>query len=274
MKKMTLMLAVTLALSLVFLAACDSGSGIATDDDLCQAVFESFQNDDLVSFTSLYMNDETIAAIAAGLGEATNQEREIKAELLEFNQAAITMGLEATFQKVKADAQADGVDLKSGIYEGVVETDEEFEITNLAARTAKFLINFEAVKYLVDVDYLTSPEGFHIYESKVYKMTKVDVAFTSPEGDPVVVEAGADLDYEVTFDAETAGAQGAWIQYVFDGKNAGMVAGTTLESPVTSDIPGKILKSGTKHVLECRIHPVGQSTAYPLGVAKMNIEVK
>jgi len=271
---MTLMLAVTLALSLVFLASCDSGSAITTDDDLCRAVFESFQNDDLVSFTSLYMNDERIAAIAAGLSETTNQEKEIKAELLEFNMAEITMGLQGTFQKVKTDAQADGVDLKNGIYEGVVVTDEEFEITNLAARTAKFLINFEAVKYLVDVDYLVSPEGLHIYETKVYKLTKVDVEFTSPVGDPVVVEAGADLDYEVAFDVETANAQGAWIQYVFDGKNAGMVAGTRLESPHASDIPGKILKSGTKHVLECRIHPIGQATTHPLGVAVMNIEVK
>lgn len=274
MKNVTLMLAGMLALSLVFLAACDSGSGIASDEDLCKAVFESFQNDDLVSFTGLYMNDETIAAIAAGLGETTNQEKEVKAELLTFNQAEITMGLEMTFQKVKTDAQNDGVDLKSGIYEGVVETEEELEISNLAVRTSKFLINFEDIKYLVDVDYLASPEGLHIYESSVYKMTKVDVAFTGPEGDPVVVEAGADLDYEVTFDTESANAQGAWIQIVFDGKNAGMVAGTTLESPYTSDIPGKILKTGTKHVLECRIHPVGQSTAYPLGVAKLNIEVK
>jgi len=274
MKNVTSMLAGMLALSLVFVAACESGSGIATDDDLCKAVFESFQNDDLAAFSSLSMNDETIAAIVAGLGETTKQEQEIKSELLEFNQDAITTGLEMTFRKLKTDAQNDGVDLKSGIYEGVVETKNEFEVMNLAAMTAKFLINFEAVKYLVDVDYLASPEGLHIYETTVYKMTKVDVAFTSPEGDPAVVEAGAELDYEVTFDAEIANAQGAWIQFVFDGENSGMIAGTKLESPVTRGLPGKVLKSGTKHVLECRIHPVGQSTAYPLGVATMSIEVK
>jgi len=99
------------------------------------------------------------------------------------------------------------------------------------------------------------------------------VSFTRPPGDPVAVTLGSELNYEVEFDVEGANAQGAWIQILFDGKNMGMVAGTTLESPYTSNVPSQPLSVG-QHTLTCRLQPVGSATTYPIGEAVLNIEVK
>lgn len=261
-----------LLIAMLLLSACQSGSSIGTDHDLCLAVHTALQADDPAGFVGLFLTDESIAAIAAGLSTDTPQQQEIKDELQGFDAAEITAGARAAHEQIRSQARTEGLDLAGGEYRGVVATKERFEVPNLSCRTVRYLAAYEGLNLVVRVDLLQSPGGFHVYEVRYDAYETVAVEITTPQGDPVQAVQGMDLAYEVAFDAEAANRQGAWIETVFDGKPAGMVAGTSLESPRRDEIPGRALTPGT-HTLAVRIHPSGQATGYPLGKAVLSIEV-
>ncbi len=273
MNKATLVLAVALVFGVFGLASCDSGSTLSTDEDLCQAVFETIQNDDFAAFSGLFLTEESVATIAASLEEGTAKQKEIKEEMLTFDTDEIDASAKSFFDKIKTEAAEDGLDLKNGSYQGIVQTKDRFTVPNLTCKTVYFEISFETMNYIVEIDLLKSLDGFSVYETVLRTFSRVDISFVSPEENPVVVSLGSDLDYEVAFDAEAANAEGAWIQIVFDGKNARMIAGTTIESPFRANIGATFLSAGT-HTLACRLHPSGSATTYPIGEAVLNIEVK
>ena len=263
---------ILIALALPALTGCNSDTTVATPDDLCRAVYASVRDGDRPAFDALLLDDAAIADIAPGMSEETSKQRGIKEELLEFDTAEVAAEAGRVFEEIRAQADTDGLDLAQGDYRGHVLTNERFDVPGAACRTYEFELRFDARHYVVGLDVVQSPRGIHVFEAGFRAFDTVDVSFVGLEGDTVQAPAGEEFDYEVAFDADAVNAQGAWLEFLYDGKRAGMLAGTTLESPNRGDLPGAVLTPGT-HTLVCRVQPCGQPTEFPLGEATLTIEV-
>jgi len=64
--------------------------------------------------------------------------------------------------------------------------------------------------------------------------------------------AGQDAVLTFAFDADAANEVNAWIEVYFDGQQAGMCAGTSIDSPYDFDIPAAALKTG-KHTATIKL---------------------
>jgi len=105
-------------------------------------------------------------------------------------------------------------------------------------------------------------------------MVNYNFKLISPSKNSITVEKGESVNIQIDFDAKMANAKGTWILTRFDGKDVGMLASTNLESPFRNEIPGKVL-TNKNHILECfLLKNGGIDTEHPLGIVKINIEVK
>lgn len=103
---------------------------------------------------------------------------------------------------------------------------------------------------------------------------KVDYKFTliKPQKSKISIKEGENVSIIVTFDETFVNAKGCWISTVFNNKNAGIHASSTMKSPFTDEIPAKVLKKGT-HTVEYQLLQNGH-TDNPLATVKFTIEVK
>ncbi|UMB52692.1 hypothetical protein MKD41_10125 [Lutibacter sp. A64] len=105
---------------------------------------------------------------------------------------------------------------------------------------------------------------------------KVDYKFKleQPTTTKVKVKQGEDLYVEISFDANMVNAAGAWILTQRDGEDAGMYAGTSIDSPFTKRIPGAALENQF-HTYEYFLLKNGsEDTKNALGKIKIEIEVE
>lgn len=83
-------------------------------------------------------------------------------------------------------------------------------------------------------------------ESIVENAFKAIVTTPSTEA---LFTAGIEAMVTVEFDEESANEKNAWLVVMFDEKNASTVFGTSIDSPYTLDIPGKLMTKGD-HLVE------------------------
>ena len=105
---------------------------------------------------------------------------------------------------------------------------------------------------------------------------KADYKFKleQPTTTKVKVKQGEDLYVEISFDANMVNAVGAWILTQRDGENAGMNAGTSIDSPFTKRIPGAALENQF-HTYEYYLLKNGEKNVEnALGKVKIEIEVE
>ncbi|UMB59821.1 hypothetical protein MHL31_12125 [Lutibacter sp. A80] len=105
---------------------------------------------------------------------------------------------------------------------------------------------------------------------------KVDYKFKleQPTTTKVKVKQGEDLYVEISFDANMVNAAGAWILTQRDGEDAGMYAGTSIDSPFTKRITGAALENQF-HTYEYYLLKNGsEDTKNALGKIKIEIEVE
>lgn len=105
---------------------------------------------------------------------------------------------------------------------------------------------------------------------------KADYKFKleQPTTTKVKVKQGEDLYVEISFDANMVNAVGAWILTQRDGENAGMYAGTSIDSPFTKRIPGAALENQF-HTYEYYLLKNGEKNVEnALGKVKIEIEVE
>ncbi|MDV7186659.1 hypothetical protein R3X25_05145 [Lutibacter sp. TH_r2] len=105
---------------------------------------------------------------------------------------------------------------------------------------------------------------------------KADYKFKleQPTTTKVKVKQGEDLYVEISFDANMVNAVGAWVLTQRDGENAGMYAGTSIDSPFTKRIPGAALENQF-HTYEYYLLKNGEKNVEnALGKVKIEIEVE
>ena len=264
MRKVYVGLSVSLVVSLLFLVACDSGSKIQTEDDICRAVFETIQNGDAETFNSYCITAEKMTALTKALEEDSPKDKSIKEELAGEDIAKMN-GLTADFFKeTQSESVANKLDLKTAVYEGVVDSEVRVKTSTFKAVRTEFKISFDAQLFYVRLDVIQAPESISVYDAKLLVFDKVEMSLVEPKDNPLVISEGEEVAIQVKFDAATANKYGAWIQTLFDGKVAGMKAGTTLESPYMDTIPRKPLTVG-KHTVTYQVHPGGQQSLYQSG---------
>ena len=80
---------------------------------------------------------------------------------------------------------------------------------------------------------------------------KIDYKFhlVKPATNKVTLKQGEGLSVEISFDADMVNAKGCWIMTRFDGRNEGMYAGSTIESPFTDGMTGMSLEN-SNHTVE------------------------
>lgn len=105
---------------------------------------------------------------------------------------------------------------------------------------------------------------------------KVDYKFKleQPTTNKVKVKQGEELYVEISFDTDMVNATGAWVLTKRDGEDAGMYAGTTIDSPFTKRILGAALENQF-HTYEYFLLKNGsEDTENALGKVKIEIEVE
>lgn len=105
---------------------------------------------------------------------------------------------------------------------------------------------------------------------------KVDYKFklVQPATNKVTVKQGEGLSVAISFDADMVNATGCWILIRRDGRDAGMRASTTMESPFTDGITGMSLEN-SNHTFEYFLLKNGsEDTEDALGAIKIEIEVE
>jgi len=105
---------------------------------------------------------------------------------------------------------------------------------------------------------------------------KVDYKFklVKPATNKITVKQDEGLSVEISFDADMVNAKGCWIMTRFDGRDGGVYAGSSIESPFTDGIPGGALEN-RHHTVEYFLLKSGvEGTENALGVVKIEIEVK
>jgi len=105
---------------------------------------------------------------------------------------------------------------------------------------------------------------------------KIDYKFklVKPATNKVTVKQGEGLSVEITFDADMVNAKGAWILTRFDGRNAGMCAGTSIDSPYTDGIAGGALENSSHTVEYFLLKNGSEDIEQALDVIKIEIEVE
>ena len=105
---------------------------------------------------------------------------------------------------------------------------------------------------------------------------KVDYKFKllKPATNKVTVKKGEGLSIEISFDTDMVNAKGGWIMTRFDGRDGGVYAGSSIESPFTDTIPSGALEN-EHHTIEYFLLKNGaEDTDNALGVVKLEITVE
>ncbi len=105
---------------------------------------------------------------------------------------------------------------------------------------------------------------------------KVDYKFklVKPTTNKITVKQGEGLSVEISFDADMVNAKGCWIMTRFDGRDNGMYASTTMESPFTDGIPAGALENQYHTVEYFLLKNGGTDIENALGVIKIEITVE
>jgi hypothetical protein len=105
---------------------------------------------------------------------------------------------------------------------------------------------------------------------------KVDYKFklVKPATNKITVKQGEGLRVEISFDADMVNAKGCWIMTRFDGRDGGMYAGSSIESPFTDGMTGMSLENSNHTVEYFLLKNGGTDIENALGVIKIEIEVE
>jgi hypothetical protein len=103
---------------------------------------------------------------------------------------------------------------------------------------------------------------------------KVDYKFklVKPATNKVIVKEDKGLSVEISFDADMVNASGCWIMTRFDGRDEGMYAGSSIESPFTDGMTGMSLENQSHTVEYFLLENGAEDTEDALGVIKVEIE--
>lgn len=104
----------------------------------------------------------------------------------------------------------------------------------------------------------------------------VDYKFklVKPATNKITVKQGEGLSVKISFDADMTNAKGAWILTRLDGRDAGMLASSTMESPFTDEIPGGVLENKHYTIEYFLLKSGAEDAENALGVIKIEIEVE
>ncbi len=281
MRKLYMGLSVGLVASLLFLAACDSGSKIQTEDEICRAVFETIQNGDAATFNSYCISTEKLTMLTEVHDSDSPKDKDLKAELAGEDITRMTDSTTNFYKKTQSKAAANKLDLKTATYEGIVNSEVRVKLSTFTAVRTEFKISFDDHLYYVRLDVMQTPETIIVYDAKLLDYGKVEMSIVEPKENPLVFNEGEEISVQLQFDAVTANKYEGWLQPLFDGNIAGVEAAAALESPYKYDIPLNRLTVG-KHAMTFRIHPGRQQVLFNggeqdyrvLGEVTLEIEVK
>jgi hypothetical protein len=103
---------------------------------------------------------------------------------------------------------------------------------------------------------------------------KIDYKFklVNPTTNEVTLKKGEGLSVEISFDEDMVNAKGCWIMTRFDGRDGGMYAGSSIESPYTDGMTGMSLENQSHTVEYFLLENGAEDTEDALGVIKVEIE--
>ncbi len=163
-----------MALALTAAVSASAENSPVSDDDICQAVFNTIQSSDAETFSSFLITKENLQGLAASLDESDPKEGSIRAEMSgEFSVDKMTEESLVSFKRILKDSKEAELDLTEATYGGIISLKTRYEAGNHKCKAIKFRMDLAGESYSIRVSVFQTKDSNFVYDA--LKANKLDI---------------------------------------------------------------------------------------------------